>query len=131
MIRGNQLNLRGMKEIDDHFEKKTTNKTSEGKRVEKVDGKDKDNEAAAHSQQGPRHSIISRVDLPEWDLLNLMLYYHNILAICHTWICHNETCFCWRQKIVVDCTVIRIFCKNFTNRSAKFSCTLYISILMF
>ena len=96
----NHLNLRGIEEIDDHFEKKTTNKTSEGKRVEKVDGKDKDNEAAAHSQQGPRHSIVSRVNLPEWDLLNLILYYHNILAICHTWICHNETCFCWRQKIV-------------------------------
>ena len=47
---------------------KTTNTTSEGKRVEKVDGKDKDNEAAAHSQQGPSHSVVSRVDLPEWDL---------------------------------------------------------------
>ena len=64
----NQLNLREIEEIDDHFEKKTTNKTSEGKRVEKVDGKDEDNEAAAHSQQGPSHSIVSRVDLPEWDL---------------------------------------------------------------
>ena len=47
---------------------KTTITTSEGKRVEKVDGKDKDNEAAAHSQQRPSHSVVSRVDLPEWDL---------------------------------------------------------------